>query len=180
MKYTLVKPDGSLGDTRDFTGAPPTLAPNKGKWLPDNPPAYNPDTHTIGRGPQAMDNPAIVYAVNPREFSVVVTAKLAELRAARNAACEVPVVVAGNPFVADMEAQTGFKRLGDRMRRGKPSSLTHIPSATGTLVPLNQALLENIEDAIAVNTEAAWAKFNTKLQAVMAATAVGEVNAISW
>lgn len=51
MKYILVKPDGTFGDTQpDFTEAPPKLAPNKGQWMPvqfSAAPQYDVLTHTV-------------------------------------------------------------------------------------------------------------------------------------
>lgn len=72
MKYTLVKPDGTFGDTRDFAGVPPTLTPNKGKWLPDSPPDYNPATHVRTLGTQSTNNQEIVYVVVPRSPADIV------------------------------------------------------------------------------------------------------------
>lgn len=66
MNYTLVKPDGTIGATRDFDVAP-TLAPNKGKWLPDNPPAFNPATHVRNRAAvQSMGALSIAYTIASR------------------------------------------------------------------------------------------------------------------
>lgn len=63
MKYTLVKPDGSIGETKDFDVCP-DIAPNKGKWLPDNPPAYNQATHyALVVSPQSMAQAEILYDV---------------------------------------------------------------------------------------------------------------------
>lgn len=47
MKYTLVKPDGTVGPSHDFPDQPPQIAAVKGRWLPDNPPAYDQDTQKL-------------------------------------------------------------------------------------------------------------------------------------
>jgi len=67
MNYTLVKPDGNIGATHNFDEAPPVLAPNKGKWLPDNPPAFNPATHARSRAAvQSVNAVEIAYTIQPR------------------------------------------------------------------------------------------------------------------
>jgi hypothetical protein len=76
MNYTLVKPDGTLGQTRDFDEAP-ILATNKGKWLPDNPPAFDPATH--------VRNHAAAQSVNAAEIIYLVTQRPAEELAAEAA-----------------------------------------------------------------------------------------------
>jgi hypothetical protein len=124
-----------------------------------------------GNNPEPADQPSL---------SQVAATKLEELRKKRNEASSADVVVAGNIFTAEPETQTGFKRLGDRLRRGRPSSLQAILDNTGTPVAVNLALLEAIEDAIAANTEAAWIKYGQLVQEVKAATTVESINAIVW
>lgn len=69
MKHTLVKPDGTLGDSRDFEeGAAQTLPPIKGRWLPDVPLTFNPITHTARPvNPQPADAIAIAYELVERD-----------------------------------------------------------------------------------------------------------------
>ena len=68
MKYTLVKPDGTIGQTRDFSETPPILAVNKGKWLPDNPPAFNSATHVRDRAAvQSMNAAELAYELIARD-----------------------------------------------------------------------------------------------------------------
>ena len=82
MHYTLVKPDGTLGQTRDFDIAP-TLAPNKGKWLPDNPPAYDPLTHSrVRSASQSVNNSEIVYLVTPLDPQIIADREAAEAKRA--------------------------------------------------------------------------------------------------
>lgn len=73
MKHTLVKPDGTLGDSRDFEeGAAQTLPPIKGRWLPDVPLTFNPITHTARPvNPQPVDAVAIAYELVERDPAVV-------------------------------------------------------------------------------------------------------------
>ena len=73
MKHTLVKPDGTLGDSRDFeAGAVQTLPPIKGRWLPDVTLTFNPITHTTRPvNPQPADALAIVYELVERDPAVV-------------------------------------------------------------------------------------------------------------
>ena len=113
-------------------------------------------------------------------LEAVKESKLSELRSARTAASNADVTVSGSTFTAEPDTQTGFKRLADRMRRGKPSSLTAILDAAGNPVPVNLALLDAIEDAIAANTEAAWNKYGMLAGQVNAAATTEAVNAVVW
>ena len=122
---------------------------------------------------------AAIAASQP-PLSKIKEAKLDSLRQARTAASNADVLVNGSTFTAESETQTGFKRLADRMRRGKPSSLTAILDAAGNPVPVNLALLDAIEDAIAANTEAAWNKYGILAQQVGVAVTVEAVNAVLW
>ncbi|MDP3124615.1 MAG: hypothetical protein Q8M84_03180 [Thiobacillus sp.] len=73
MKYTLVKPDGTIGQSHDFDAAPPLISPNKGRWLPDNPPAYDPLVTTLQVvTPIAADATEIPYTVAPRPAEQIV------------------------------------------------------------------------------------------------------------
>ena len=116
----------------------------------------------------------------PRPLQEVRDEKLTELRALRDAACSANVTAQGKTFTAEPKVQTGFKRLADRMRRGKPSKLSAILDANGKPVTVNIALLDAIEDAIADNTESAWEKYGQLVQQVKAANTVDQVNAIVW
>ena len=81
MKFTLVKPDGSLSESRNFDSAPPILSPNKGRWLPDNPPDFNPATHirTVQDIPaDAVEIPYLVAPRNPADIAAEQSAKARE------------------------------------------------------------------------------------------------------
>lgn len=107
--------------------------------------------------------------------------KLVELKRLRDAAETANVTVNGKTFSASAEVQTGFKRLADRIRRGKPSFLTAIYQVDGTPVHgVNQTLLDGIEDAVAANTENAWNRYGHLIAQVAAATTPEEVSSIVW
>lgn len=73
MKYTLVKPDGTTAQSHDFDGPPPLISPNKGRWLPDNPPAYDSLTSTLQvMTPIAANATEIPYTVVPRPADQIV------------------------------------------------------------------------------------------------------------
>lgn len=107
MKHTLVKPDGSLGQSREFDGAAPTLAPNKGRWLPDNPPAFNSATHvrtvTLPVPADASEVPYLVTPRNPAEMAAEqaaaarssATVRIAQIRA--EMADQLADLALGNP-----------------------------------------------------------------------------------
>ncbi len=73
MKHTLVKPDGTTAQSHDFDGTPPLISPNKGRWLPDNPPAYDSLVSTLQVvTPIAADATEIPYTVVPRPADQIV------------------------------------------------------------------------------------------------------------
>ncbi|MEQ1663163.1 MAG: hypothetical protein ABL877_10765 [Thiobacillus sp.] len=73
MKHTLVRPDGTTGQSHDFDGMPPLISPNKGRWLPDNPPAFDTLTSTLQVvTPIAADATEIPYAIVPRPAQQIV------------------------------------------------------------------------------------------------------------
>ena len=73
MKHTLVKPDGTLGSSRDFEeGAAQQLPAIKGRWLPDVPLTFDPITHTIQPiNPQPANAIAIAYELIAHDPAVV-------------------------------------------------------------------------------------------------------------
>lgn len=83
MRHTLVKPDGTTGPSHDFAGLPPVLAASKGRWLPDNPPAFDPDTQklkvTEPVSPMATEIPYTIKPLGPAQI-----ARIAEEKAAAN------------------------------------------------------------------------------------------------
>jgi len=106
--------------------------------------------------------------------------KIASLRQSRNIASDADVIVNGKTFSADQDTQTAFKRLGDRLRRGKPTTLQAVLDVDSNPVALNQALIDNIEDAIAANIEAAWNKYGMLVGQVNTASTVAEIEEINW
>ena len=73
MKHTLVKPDGTLGSSRDFEeGAAQQLPAIKGRWLPDIPLTFDPITHTVQPvNPQPANATSITYELVARDPAVV-------------------------------------------------------------------------------------------------------------
>jgi hypothetical protein len=74
VKYTFVKPDGSLGDSREFDSPAPVLNPSKGRWLPDTVPNYDPTTQTAARAlVVALTDYVIPYNILAKDPAVVIT-----------------------------------------------------------------------------------------------------------
>lgn len=143
-------------------------------WLPDR------TSKTISARGVALPVGALLSDPGPT-LAQAKAAKLAALMASRDAACTANVVVQGKTFEASPNVQTGIKRLADRMRRGRPTTLQAILDASGNPVsPITQALLDGIEDAIAANTEAAWNHYGALVAQVNAATDAATVNAVVW
>lgn len=127
MNYALVKPDGSVAKTHDFgAGTPPVLHPGKGRWVPDNPPTYNPDTHKIVVAEPVPGNastiPYNIIPLSPARVARIAKEKavLAErdgLKADSFGAAFLAMQPADwnnyvNTNVTDPEARALFRKLG--------------------------------------------------------------------
>lgn len=122
---------------------------------------------------------AIIIA--PKPLHEVKAAKLAELQRSRDAAEAADVIVQGKTFSADAKIADKFEKLTSRLRRGKATSLAAIYEANGTPVyPVTTQLLEQIEDAITAQGEAAWNRYGAKVALLIAAQTVDEVAAVTW
>lgn len=127
------------------------------------------------------DNEAIAIENPVKPLADVKKEKIASLAALRDAATTAPVVVGGKTLSAELYIQTGMKRLGDRLRRGKPTTLQAILDVNGNpITPVNQALLDAYEDAVAANTEASWNHYGQLVAQVNAALDSTAVGAIVW
>lgn len=170
MKKVLVQlADGRLCDIV-APGADFSVAPGL-QWF-DAPDDVAHDTHEF--------NGTSVVAKPPEPIAVVKERKLAELRRARDAACNANVTVAGKTFSAEPQTQTGIKRMADRLRRGKASKLNAILDVDGNPVTVGIVLLDAIDDAIADNAETAWNHYGALVQQVNAATTAAQIDAIVW
>lgn len=170
MKRVLIETaTGRLCDIV-LPGAEFPVAPGL-QWV-DAPDDVAPATHLF--------NGVAVVVKPPKPLADVKEAKISSLRQSREAASVANVTVSGKVFTAEPETQTAFKRLADRLRRGKPTTLSAVLDVDGNPVAVSQALLDGIEDAIAANTEAAWNKYGQLAVQVKAAATVAEVEAIQW
>jgi hypothetical protein len=107
--------------------------------------------------------------------------KLAQLDAARKAAETASVTVQGKPFPATEEFQAKISRALNYIGRGKPLNLDGAwRDSNASPVAMTTILLGQLEDAITSQGVAAWAKYWTKFDAVMAAATVDAVNAVEW
>lgn len=81
MKYSLVKPDGTVGRSHDFAGPPPILSASKGRWIPDNPPVFDPDTQKLKVNepisPAALEVPYQVRALGANQIARIAAMKSA-------------------------------------------------------------------------------------------------------
>lgn len=180
MKYTLVLPNGTHGQSRDFPDAPPVLTPNKGRWLPDTKPEFNPATHVVTAVLPVPDNATSVpYAVTPRPLDAVKAEKIAVLESNRRMAVVADVTVAGKVYPADPEYREVISNLVSRSSRGKPLPLT-LRGKDGIPISLTPTLLGNIEDAIAGQMQAAWDRFWSRYDSVQEAATVEAVMAVVW
>lgn len=123
MKYTLVKSDGTLGQSKDFGAEQvPIIAPNKGRWLPDTEPAYDAATHTVQPAlPVPANAVAVPYNITPRPAEVIAAEQLEATRyaatvAARNAIkidAFVQSFIAMTPAEVDAYVQANVNNLAD-------------------------------------------------------------------
>ena len=179
MKYILVQPDGSIGRSWDFD-IPPVIPANKGKWLPDTPPTFDPKTHQLVRNPvQSVNAAEIAYTISARDLSTVRNEKLAEFEHMRKVAQEQDVTVQGKVFPANGEYREVISNLASRSGRGKPLPGS-LRGKNGQSVTLNPTLLGQIEDTIAAQVQAAWDKYWLKYDLVQAASTVETINSVTW
>lgn len=135
IKHTLVKPDGTIGPTHDFIGSPPKIAPSKGRWLPDNPPAFDPDTQKLKVAepinPAALEIP---YQIRP-----LGAAQIARNAAARDAAGDLQNMAA-TPFAKQFAAFTK-----DDLDAYIDANVTDVAGAKNYLKRLSRLLLPIIK-----------------------------------
>jgi hypothetical protein len=142
------------------------------QWF-DAPDEVAHDTHEF--------NGTAVVPKPPKPINQVKAEKLAQLERARKAAEVAQVTVQGKPFPATEEFQAKISRALNYIGRGKPLNLGGAwRDSNAQSVNMNNALLGQLEDAITAQGVAAWAKYWTKFDAVMAAATVDDVNAVEW
>lgn len=184
MKYSLIRPDGSIIRTMEFDTPPTPIPAIKGKWLPDNPPSYNPQLQEMARNPtQSVNNTEIVYTISPRSISIIRSEKLAQLEASRDAAEHANVTIAGKTYSGSETFQANVSRMINQVGRGKPiaGAADTWRTANAQPVVMTAALLGLIEDAIMVQGAAARTRFWQKFDAVNAPSATVEIiNAVTW
>ena len=180
MKYTLVKPDGSTAHSFEFDIAP-IIPANKGVWLADNPPTYNPQTHQLVRNPvQSVNAAEIAYTVSARDIQTVRNEKLQEIEAARDNETHNDVSVFATTWQADERSQ---KLLGDALTLatlGAP-----LPPVWRDAVNVNMEItsigqLATIAGAMAVQTQAAYDKSWALKVQIEQANTVEAINSITW
>jgi hypothetical protein len=142
------------------------------------------DTEAHGRALFAQAVAGDFGAITPRPpkpINQVRAEKLAQLERARKAAEVAQVTVQGKPFPATEEFQAKISRALNYIGRGKPLNLDGAwRDSNAQSVNMNTTLLGQLEDAITAQGVAAWAKYWTKFDAVMAAATVDDVNAVEW
>lgn len=184
MRYTLVRPDGAAGQSHDFDGQPPLISPNKGRWLPDNPPIYDQATHTLQMvTPVPADALEIGYVAITRPLNQVRAAKRAELKAARVAAILADVVIGTRTWPADEEFKRKLGNIIMRMSRGKPAPAKLRGTSGPAINTPTLAQLDAIDDAIAAQEDAAWDRYWLRIDVVQAAFDAGDVvaiDAVTW
>lgn len=157
MKHTIVKPDGTTARSQDFTGSPPTLAPNKGRWLPDNPPAYDPMTHTLARvEPVSPGATAIGYTLTMRQPADVFADKLAQLAALRFEKETAGITVAGTEIKTDRESQAALAATYVSMKNGLLQTVRW--KGRGRWVTMTPAQIEPTARAVAEHVQACFAR----------------------
>lgn len=141
MKHTLVKPDGSIGPSHEFPGSPPVLAASKGRWLPDNPPAFDPDTQKLKiTEPVSAQALMIPYTIKP--LSVQQIAKRAEIK---DAQADLSNMLA-TPFAKQFSA---FSK--DELDAYIEANVTDVAGARIYLKRLSRLLLSIIKREIAAS-----------------------------
>lgn len=145
MKHTLVYPDGALGQTQNFTDAPPSLSPNKGRWLPSEPPAFDPATHYAEPSvPVPQDALSVSYTVLPLPSFVP---PVVSMRQARLALLGAGLLASVNSAVASMTGPSG--------------DAARIEWEYAATVKRNSPLVSGLSSALSLTTEQLDALFTT-------------------
>lgn len=169
MKHTLVKPDGTLGPSRDFDAAPPVLAATKGRWLPDTPPAYNPMTHTLAVATPVLPGAtAVPYTLTLRQPADVFADKLAQLAALRYEKETAGITIAGATIKTDRESQATVASAYTSMKNGLLAQVDW--KAANGWVTITLAQLEPIAQAVAAHVQACFSRereLTNTLQAIV-------------
>lgn len=122
-----------------------------------------------------------IISIAQKPLAEVRAAKLAQLDAARKAAETAQITVAGKPFPATEEFQAKVSRALNYIGRSKPLDLTGAwRDSNAAPVTMTATLLGQIEDAITAQGVAAWKKYWTLFDAVMAAQDAATVDAVTW
>ena len=182
MKYSLVKPNGSIVRTIEFDSQPAQPIAAKGRWLPDTPPMFNPITHTATAiEPVPANATEIGYTVTSRPLAQVRTHKKKELAVARDAALVADVVIGTRTWPADDLFIGRLNALISRASRAKPA-VAKLRGVDGPAINTpTLAQLEAIEDAIFAQHEAVWAQYWARIDVVNDANAtVDSVFAVVW
>lgn len=123
----------------------------------------------------------VIAAKPEKPLPQVKQEKLVQLDAARKAAEQASVTVAGRLYPATEEFQAKISRALNYIGRGKPLDLTGAwRDSNAQAVTMTSTLLGQIEDAITSQGVNAWKKYWTKFDAVMAAQDAAAVDAVSW
>ena len=96
MDYTFVSASGEFGRTLNFQNKPPTLAPNKGKWLADTPPNYDPDEEVLVRVAPQNGDTSVTYSVQRIPLETRKQNKIAELDTSKAYFENLPVAGTNN------------------------------------------------------------------------------------
>lgn len=181
MKYTLVKPDGTLGKSYDFDGVAPILSPNKGRWVVDVEPIFDSTTHIIQPvEPVPADAVSIPYIVASRDIDTLRLDKIAEIETTRDAETVKNVTANGTQWQADERSQ---KLLGDAItlaNAGLPLPTIWRDALNNEVQITTIAQLLSIASAIAAQTTAAYTKSWQKKAEIQNATTVEALLGISW
>jgi len=157
MRYTFVKPDGTLGQSQDFPGAAPAIAANKGRWLPDTPPSYDPLVYTIAPVmPVPANATSIGYTQTIRPAADVLADKLAQLAALRFQKETAGIVVGGVSIKTDRESQALINGAYNSLKNGLLSSIDW-KGANGW-VTVTLAQLDPIAQAVASHVQACFTR----------------------
>lgn len=169
MHCTFVKPDGTLGQSQDFPAGAPALAANKGRWLPDAPPTYDPMVYTVAPVvPVSANATSISYTQTIRPAADVLADKLALLADLRFQKETAGIVVGGVSIKTDRESQALISGAYSSLKNGLLTSIDW-KGANGW-VTVTLAQLEPIAQAVASHVQACFTRerqHNDAIQAVV-------------
>lgn len=183
MKYSFVNPAGSVLRTQEFPEIPDQPNPNKGRWLEDVEPTYDPRSQSISvASPIDASATSVPYVIADLPIALLSANKMEDLGIAYLTARYMDVSYMGTNFQADDESQRLLSRSLNGMNGTAPADF-YWKASNNTEVPMTFAEAQGLASAMFNQGWAAFKNYQIKKALVAAAVAnnsITDLEAISW